>query len=208
MPPGAVRLRTLCCRERDVAPTGVSSQNLEGPMVNRRFKTKTSVLEGLPTARRVAVKRLAQLVAGVVATGVASIDPDGAEAKRKRRCRHGKRRCGKKCRNVQSDAANCGACGNRCGSGEGCYEGLCLTAAGTCAAIITPCISSPFCNGSAGSAVCNCYQSAAGETRCAGIPATGARCGDCSEDAQCSALFGPGAFCSLCCGQCFIPCPV
>ena len=54
----------------------------------------------------------------------------------KKKCKNGTTKCGKKCRNLTSDPANCGACGHACGSGEGCVGGAC---AGGCGAGQTRC---------------------------------------------------------------------
>src|ERR1700677_1067978 len=35
--------------------------------------------------------------------------------------------CGSDCTNLQVDPANCGACGNVCGAGVACVDGLCST---------------------------------------------------------------------------------
>jgi hypothetical protein len=41
------------------------------------------------------------------------------------RCRDGLTACGKRCRDLESDRAHCGACGNACRSGQTCCGGTC-----------------------------------------------------------------------------------
>lgn len=53
-----------------------------------------------------------------------------AKRKKKKKCRRGARRCGKKCFNLQSDNANCGACGAACSDGRVCANGVCGCPAG------------------------------------------------------------------------------
>ena len=46
--------------------------------------------------------------------------------KKKKKCKGGTIKCGKKlCVNASTDARNCGACGNACGSGQACVGGAC-----------------------------------------------------------------------------------
>jgi len=49
------------------------------------------------------------------------------------RCRKGFTRCGKSCRNVQTDVSNCGTCGHKCASGEICHNGHCKPGQAVCA---------------------------------------------------------------------------
>ena len=60
----------------------------------------------------------------------------GVAPAKKKKCKNGTTKCGKKCRDLTSDSANCGACGHACGSGEGCVGGAC---AGGCGAGQTRC---------------------------------------------------------------------
>lgn len=52
-------------------------------------------------------------------------EQDGADAKR---CKKGKKRCGKRCRNLQTSKRHCGKCGRRCTGGKHCDKGLCCPA--------------------------------------------------------------------------------
>ena len=99
-------------------------------------------------ARRWATRRTAigGLIAGVA--GLAGLDAEAkkgrrkahaearkkqhapvlAEKKKKKKCKGGTLKCGKKlCVNASTDAQNCGACGRRCGTGQACVRGVCTT---------------------------------------------------------------------------------
>ena len=41
------------------------------------------------------------------------------------RCRKGFTKCGKHCRNLETDVKNCGSCGHKCPSGKVCHSGHC-----------------------------------------------------------------------------------
>jgi hypothetical protein len=66
---------------------------------------------------------------GVVQVVVATLGLGGlsvpAGAKRKKRCKGGKRKCSGRCINPRSDFNNCGTCGNVCGQGQTCMDGTC-----------------------------------------------------------------------------------
>lgn len=80
-------------------------------------------------ARGVPRRGVLTLVAGLsaIATGLPL-----AEARRKKRkkCKKGTSKCGKKCFNLQTDSANCGACGVVCSNGRSCSAGVCACPAG------------------------------------------------------------------------------
>lgn len=59
----------------------------------------------------------------VVASGLGL--PAAGSAKRKKKCKPPKRKCGKRCVTVLTDAANCGSCGRACAAGEVCSGGAC-----------------------------------------------------------------------------------
>ncbi len=80
------------------------------------------------------VERIARALAGagsrrgVLGAGLAALaGAAGAEngAAKRTRCRAGRTRCGKKCRNLRTDRKACGRCGVRCGAGERCDAGRC-----------------------------------------------------------------------------------
>jgi len=123
------------------------------------------------------------------------------------RCPGGGQVCGGVCTDVASDRTNCGSCGILCSAGQGCFEGQCLTAQGTCSPVVDPCLFLPECNGVFS---CRCVPAQPGVTRC-GMQPSGASLGECTTDEQCRTSYGVGAFCSIqCMGNtiCNIPCPV
>ncbi len=102
-------------------------------------------IDGL--ARALAAPRSRRGTAGIVAGGLMAALGLDADAKRRGRqsarkkgsgkgkgnrrgkrpkpCPAGTKRCGKACIDVQSDPANCGACGRTCGAGDVCTGGTC-----------------------------------------------------------------------------------
>lgn len=65
------------------------------------------------------------LLSGAMGLLGASIPDLPSEAKKKKRCKGGAKRCGRRCTNLKTDSANCGACGTRCGTGRVCVNGVC-----------------------------------------------------------------------------------
>jgi hypothetical protein len=126
------------------------------------------------------------------------------------RCPGGGQLCGRICTDLATDSANCGSCGNQCGAGQGCFEGRCLTAVGTCTAGSDACVALIGCNAIAS---CACWTSVTGAIRCGETPGGGGGsfCGHCTSNEDCISRFGAGAFCAACCGAsgriCKVPCP-
>lgn len=79
--------------------------------------------------RGVPRRGLLGLAAGLSAIALGS---PAAEARRKKRkkCKKGTTKCGKKCFNLTTDSANCGACGTVCSGGRSCRAGVCACPVG------------------------------------------------------------------------------
>jgi hypothetical protein len=75
--------------------------------------------------RRVLLRALSGI--GLVSLSTVLVRKGDAHAKKRKRkkCKGGKKKCGKKCFDLQSDAGNCGACGIACES-ETCIDGACF----------------------------------------------------------------------------------
>ncbi|MEI8255061.1 MAG: hypothetical protein WCJ30_05250 [Deltaproteobacteria bacterium] len=98
--------------------------------------------------------------------------------------------CGASCVDLQTDRANCGACGTACPTGSACTGGAC-GAVGTCPGVCTPGQAGGAC-GNCGTLTCdaNCQWVCAGGGRCSPGD-TGASCGGCSLGTQtCNASCG------------------
>lgn len=68
------------------------------------------------------------LAAGLLAAvGGAAPEADARRRRRQKRKKYkgGKARCGKRCRDLRTDDANCGACGAACPAGRSCRGGVC-----------------------------------------------------------------------------------
>lgn len=51
---------------------------------------------------------------------------DEADAKKKKKCKKPKIKCGKACVNPKTSAQHCGGCGKKCGAGQTCSNGTCV----------------------------------------------------------------------------------
>lgn len=78
---------------------------------------------GVQRSRRAAIALLGGLV---TAPNLADRDAEAKpRKKRKKKCKAPKQTCGGKCVSIQTDDANCGACGSRCGGTQSCRNGQC-----------------------------------------------------------------------------------
>jgi hypothetical protein len=97
-------------------------------MANERCAALLSRFTQRPTRRGIAL-----IAAGVASGGLLPrlrlLDAD-ARKKKKKRCKGGKKKCGKKCVDLQTSTAHCGVCGNACAESEVCLDGVCGCAAG------------------------------------------------------------------------------
>lgn len=131
--------------------------------------------------------RRTSLVALLTTALIASTPPFDAAARKKRRknrkkrCKGSTTKCGKQCADLATNAANCGACGQACPSGE-CVNGAC-----TCA-VPGDCVADCFCKGNV-----------EGVALCGG----GLTQDPCQTDDDCplgSYCFGAGNVCTVPCG--------
>ncbi len=103
-------------------------------------------------------------LAGSLALGALVGRPDLAEAARKKRCRGGKTRCGRKCVDLQTSRKHCGACRQPCRRGEDCSGGRCVGDGGVVTCGGEPCPDATFvCQDGA----CTCPE---GREACSGSP--------------------------------------
>lgn len=96
----------------------LARQRLEDRVDHVRFDIITRVIG----SRR-------SLIGGVAAAALTLASgalPETVAKKKKKKCKGGTIKCGKKlCVNASTDAQNCGSCGHRCGSGQACVSGVC-----------------------------------------------------------------------------------
>ena len=100
-------------------------------------------------------------------------------------CSSGAVTCAGACTNVQTDNANCGACGTKCGAGEACVAGKCAASCGTGASLCSP---------DGGAAYCANFQS--DDANCG---ACGTKCGsgEACVNGQCGSTCGQnGTLCT------------
>lgn len=98
----------------------------------------------------------------------AAVEAPAADAAKKP-CKGGKKRCGKKCVDVQTSAANCGKCKNKCGANLVCEGGACVAAPDRCPTV-TVCNdpNGVSCGTTAGieQNPCTCGRTVEGNTAC------------------------------------------
>ena len=107
-----------------------------------------------------------------------------AKKKKKKKCKNGSVRCGNTCVNAQTDPANCGGCGNRCGNNQACAGGQCQGGGGC----------------SSGQTACGnqCVDTQTDNRHCGGcgtVCGSGTSCvrGACVLPAECASDFDCGA---------------
>ncbi|MCC6313566.1 MAG: hypothetical protein IT337_06100 [Thermomicrobiales bacterium] len=117
-----------------------------------------------------ASRRSALAMLALTIPEAAAAKKNGKKHGKKKRCKTGQKRCGKKCVRILTDAANCGKCGKACGANLVCQNGDCVAAASVCPAAFTcqdpfggP---APVCGSVAGGGTCGCYTSTEGNNVC------------------------------------------
>lgn len=93
-----------------------------------RLAALIRLLSTTPSRRDIG-RALVGLAAGPLLVPAGAAAKKKKKGKKKKKCRRGLKRCGRKCVNVQTDTANCGACGKKCDSGETCAQGTCVNSA-------------------------------------------------------------------------------
>ncbi len=90
-----------------------------------RFDDLLRSLFASPTRRGIG-RTLAGLTLGGMLGKSALAEVEARKKRRKKKCKGGKKKCGKKCRDLQTDPLHCGSCGNRCDDDMVCRDGDCL----------------------------------------------------------------------------------
>lgn len=144
--------------------------------------------------------------------GALLLGSSAGDAKKKRKkCKKGKKNCGKRCVDLQTDSVNCGACGNACPGGQTCSGGTCACPANQsfvagaciprfgCTLDLDTCeVGKKACPQFTNESDARCYVSAGGEPFCG----TRLECGAFNPDATCPIgdgqprIFIPCALCS------------
>jgi hypothetical protein len=152
---------------------------------------------------------------GAGLAGLLGLADTAAKKGKKKKCKGGKKKCGKKC----IPKANC--CKNAdCAPLFLCAQGTCVVGQGTCPTGLDGCQTSSNVCGVVGEEACSCLQSTVGDTRCgAGQILPESTCGECINDPDCRQLYpevtgvfcargGPNCGClSPISGFCQAPCP-
>ena len=125
-------------------------------------------------SRRATIAGALRASLAVVLLHLGSDDTDAKRKKRpKKKCRRGKKKCGKRCVDLATNGANCGFCGYACPSGS-CVNGACT------------CETQEEC---VGTGSCACVSRLQGGAACSATPGA---IGPCDEDADCPL----GSFCA------------
>jgi hypothetical protein len=156
--------------------------------------------------RRQLLRRVAAALGVATAANLSARAPALAKKKKKKTCKKGRKRCGRKCVDIKNDAKNCGGCGNTClGTGTICSRGKCLVA--TCPAGASTCRPPLHVCGTDVDfdTVCHCATRFDGTTVCT-RGSVGCPVEDCNSDEDCSigeaCVDATGKFCSGCARGC------
>lgn len=155
-------------------------------------KAFDQVVSGLPR------RGLLGMVASLSALALGR--PSGeARRKKRKKCKKGTSKCGKKCFDLNTDSANCGSCGVVCSSGRSCNAGVCTCPAGQsfvagaciprfgCTLELDTCeVGKKACPGVSIDADGRCHVSAEGEPFCA----TALECGSAPDSSACPTIGG------------------
>lgn len=92
-------------------------------MDSSRFDALTRSLHRHDSSRRAL---LCAVAGGLAAAGLASVPIADAARRKKKKCKNGTTRCGKKCVDLSSSAKNCGTCKNSCPFAIACVASTCV----------------------------------------------------------------------------------
>ena len=151
----------------------------------RRFDTLVRLLVAATPRRQILGSMVSALLGGYAVARQAEAG-----------CKKVGKKCDKKCYDLDKDEQHCGNCNTACATGESCVAGTC--AEGGCTANLDSCASSALCTPCPDRAESVCYLDDAGQARCSRV----ILCFDCESDASCEEVFGTGARCIACAGQC------
>lgn len=94
-------------------------------MEQQRFDRLSRIAGTIQSRRKVAQLVVATAVGGGAIAALDKLDPSDASAKKKK-CKPGQTRCGKKCRDLDNDPRACGSCNNACAFDISCSGGTCI----------------------------------------------------------------------------------
>jgi hypothetical protein len=144
---------------------------------------------GTPSRRGLSRSLGGLFLAGPLGLISGFFDAEAKKKKRKKKCKGGKKRCGKKCLDLQTDPLNCGSCGNGCDVGKDCADGKCSCPEGeqacgaSCITQVECCTDADCGDGGTcvdGTCLCPVEKASCGGT-CVDLAADGANCGSCNN---------------------------